>query len=264
MRTVLTIAGSDSSGGAGIQADLKTFAALGVYGMSVITAVTAQNTLGVTAIENISPGVVTKQLEAIFTDFKVAAVKIGMLATSEIIEVVAAGLKQWSVTEVVLDPVMIAESGSYLLEDRARGVLVEKLLPLARLITPNLFEAGNILNREVATIEEMKEAAVDIFKLVGSSVLLKGGHLTGAAVDIFYDGDELREFSAPRIKNSNTHGTGCTYSSAIASFLARGAHLSRSIEQAKEYITGAIAHGLELGQGPGPTDHFYNLARKSR
>lgn len=259
MKQVLTIAGSDSGGGAGIQADLKTFSALGVYGMSVITAVTAQNTEGVTAIENISSEVVTKQIDAIFSDFKVDAVKIGMVSNIGIIKAIAAGLKRWAIKEIILDPVMVSQSGSYLLKPEAREALINNLFPLALVVTPNLYEAEVILGREINTVEEMKEAARDIYQLGGAGVLVKGGHLNGEAVDVFYDGAEIYEFTAPRIDTRNTHGTGCTYSSAIAAYLARDNDLVTAIKKAKVYITGAIKNSLDIGHGPGPTHHFYRI-----
>ncbi len=285
LKKALTIAGSDSGGGAGIQADLKTFSALGVYGMSVITSVTAQNTTGVSAVEDISPEVVTKQIDAIFSDIRVDAVKIGMVSSSEIIKAIAEGLIKWNVKNIVLDPVMISESGSYLLKKEARSALIEELIPLADIITPNLYETVALLEREISSIEEMGKAAVDLIKMGPKSVLVKGGHLielgdkalgeldcngrsngkncceetSGKAVDIYYDGDTVSRYQADRINTRNTHGTGCTYSSAIASYLARDLKMDKAIERAKEYITGAIKHSLDIGQGPGPTNHFYEI-----
>lgn len=261
MKQALTIAGSDSGGGAGIQADLKTFAALGVYGMSVITAVTAQNTKGVSAIENISGEVVTKQIEAIFNDFDVAAVKIGMVSNSEIIEAIIRGIKKWQPQNIIIDPIMVSESGIFLLEEGSRKKLVEELLPLANLLTPNTYEAAVILNTKIKNLVDMEKSIKELYHLINSPVLLKGGHLVGDAIDIFYDGKELLQFKSSRIKNDNNHGTGCTYSSAIASFLARGDKLTTAIGKAKEYVTEAIRNGLDIGQGPGPTHHFYRLEK---
>lgn len=273
-RKALTIAGSDSGGGAGIQADLKTFSALGVYGLSVITAVTAQNTRGVLAVDDISAEVVAKQLDAVFSDIKVDAVKIGMVSRAETIKVIAEGLKKWAVKKIVLDPVMVAETGSLLLDKEAVSVLVEYLFPLADIITPNLYEVSALLKREINTVEEMEEAAHELYSLGSRSVLIKGGHLgkvtgnTGEdrksysdakAIDIFYDGRNLKRYEAERIETRNTHGTGCTYSSAIAAYLALGLELEEAIAKAKAYITEAIRHGLDIGHGPGPVNHFYQF-----
>lgn len=271
LKKTLTIAGSDSGGGAGIQADLKTFSALGVYGMSVITSVTAQNTTGVTAVEDISPEVVGKQMDAVFSDIKVDAVKIGMVSNKGIIKVIAEFLKKWDVKNVVLDPVMVSESGSYLLQKEARSALIEDLIPLVDIITPNLYEAVVLLEREIVTITDMEKAAIDLIDMGSNSVLVKGGHFRGSvdgdtsnrisekAIDIYYDGNSINSFEAERVNTRNTHGTGCTYSSAIASYLAQGFKMEKAIEKAKEYITGAIKNSLDIGHGPGPTNHFYRL-----
>lgn len=270
IKKALTIAGSDSGGGAGIQADLKTFSALGVYGMSVITSITAQNTRGVTAVEDISPGVVEKQIDAVFSDIGVDAVKIGMVSNSDIIGVIAEGLKKWEVKKIVLDPLMISESGSYLLKKDARSALVNELIPLVNIITPNLYESAAFLKREVVSIQDMEKAAVDLLKMGCKSVLLKGGHLyeksknniSTKAVDIYYNGNSIHRYEADRVNTANTHGTGCTYSSAIASYLALGFRMDKAIEKAKEYITGAIKHSLDIGHGPGPTNHFFDIWSK--
>ncbi|MFP4661532.1 MAG: bifunctional hydroxymethylpyrimidine kinase/phosphomethylpyrimidine kinase [Halanaerobiales bacterium] len=273
LKKALTIAGSDSGGGAGIQADLKTFSALGVYGMSVITSVTAQNTTGVTAVEDISAEVVGKQIDAVFSDIEVDAVKIGMVSNSDIIEIIAEKLKKWEVSNIVLDPVMISESGSYLLQKDARQALINDLFPLVDLVTPNLYEAAALLEREIVTIEDMEEAAVDLFEFGSKAVLVKGGHLENKktdisgrakkvpsrAVDIYYDGESIHRYEADRIETRNTHGTGCTYSSAIASYLAFGFELKEAIKKAKKYITAAIKYSIDIGEGPGPTNHFYKL-----
>lgn len=270
LNMALTIAGSDSGGGAGIQADLKTFSALGVYGMSVITSVTAQNTTGVIAIEDISPDVVAKQLEAIFDDFQVDAVKIGMVSNSDITQVIADYLKQWGGTDIVLDPVMVSTSGSPLLKKEARETLIRDLFPLVCLITPNLYEAEMLINEKIESIKGMEIATKRLYELGADGVLIKGGHLNELksnykglmeqeVIDIYYDGNELYQFKAPRINTRNTHGTGCTYSSAIASYLAKGYDMVATIKKAKKYITGAIKHSLNIGHGPGPTNHFYKI-----
>ncbi len=271
LKKVLTIAGSDSGGGAGIQADLKTFSALGVYGMSVITSVTAQNTTGVTAVEDISPEIVGKQMDAVFSDIQVDAVKIGMVSNKGIIKAIAEGLKKWDVKNIVLDPVMVSESGSYLLQKEARSALIEDLIPLVDIITPNLYEVVVLLEREIVTITDMEKAAIDLMNMGSDSVLVKGGHLRASvdeespnrksakAIDIYYNGKSLNRFEAERIDTRNTHGTGCTYSSAITSYLAKGYEMNMAIEKAKKYITGAIKNSLDIGEGPGPTNHFFDV-----
>ena len=275
MKKVLSIAGSDSSAGAGIQADLKTFSALGVYGMTVITSVTAQNTTGVTAIEDISAELVSKQIDAIFSDIEVDAVKIGMVSNSAIITAIAEALKKWKVDKLVLDPVMISESGSYLLEKDARKSLIEDLVPLATIITPNLYEGIALLDRGIKSFEdirnsfeEMEKTAVDLYNLCSGRVLLKGGHLSDKrlfekAIDLYYDGKNLLRYEAKRSRNKNTHGTGCTYSSAIAAHLALGFEIKEAIGKSKEYITKAIENGLDIGKGAGPTHHFHDLWKRS-
>ncbi len=260
MKIALTIAGSDSGGGAGIQADLKTFSALGIYGVSVITAVTAQNTTGVTAIESISPEVVLKQIDAVFSDFKIDVVKIGMVSNQKIIQAVVKGLVKWNVKSIVLDPVMISETGSHLLQEQARKELLDNLVPLAQVITPNLYEAAVLLNVKLdslKTVEDMEKAARRLYQGQGS-VLIKGGHLKGDAVDVLYNGKHIYKFKEARIETPNTHGTGCTYSSAIAVFLAKGFDLPEAVKWAKKYVTGAIKNSLNIGKGKGPTHHFYN------
>lgn len=264
MKKVLTIAGSDSSGGAGIQADLKTFSALGVYGMSVITAVTAQNTLGVLGIEEISANMVGRQLDAIFQDLQVDAVKIGMVSGVEIIEAVAHRLGKYHVEKVVLDTVMVSKSGSHLLRSGAVKSLSDLLIPQAYVVTPNLFEAEVLTGMPVHTLEEMRVAAMRIHALGAKNVVIKGGHRIEDATDLLYDGREFHYFPGKRIETKNTHGTGCTFSSAIASYLALGDEVKEAVKRAKEYITGAIIHGLELGRGAGPTNHFYQLLSKLR
>ncbi|MBO8138402.1 MAG: bifunctional hydroxymethylpyrimidine kinase/phosphomethylpyrimidine kinase [Desulfotomaculum sp.] len=259
MKAALTIAGSDSGGGAGIQADLKTFAAHGVYGASVITAVTAQNTVSVLGVAEIEPSFVELQLHAVLEDIKIDAIKIGMLSSTEIIKIVAKTLNNYSHIPVVLDPVMVAKSGDHLLKLEAKQALINYLLPLAAVVTPNLHEAGVLAGFTINTIEDMKKAA-DIIKSLGpKNVLVKGGHLPGEAVDLLYDGNEFKAFTAQRLSNKNTHGTGCTYSSAIAANLAKGMNLTQAITEAKQYITGAIKNAFPVGRGIGPTNHFYKL-----
>ncbi len=264
MKHGLTIAGSDSGGGAGIQADLKTFSALGVYGMSVITSITAQNTQGVEAIETLSPSIVGKQIDSVFSDISVDVVKIGMVANKEIIEIIVKKIKKWQIEKIVIDPVMVSESGHNLLHPAASKVLIKELLPLGLVITPNLFEAEKILNRKIKTTAVMKEAAADIYELGPAGVLVKGGHLQGDAVDVFYNGDQFYDYRTSRIKCTNTHGTGCTYSSAIAAYLTREYDLPLAIEKAKNYITGAIKNAFDVGQGTGPVNHFFNFTFSDR
>jgi len=263
MKNVLTIAGSDCSGGAGIQADLKTFAAHGVYGMSVITAVTAQNTQGVFAVEDMSRDVIAKQIEAIFDDIQVDGVKIGMVSQVQTIEVIAEQLRHYSPKIIVLDPVMVSKSGYHLLNKLAEATLIKELLPLAMIVTPNIPEAEVMTNRSISTLKQMEEAAKAIYQMGAKNVLLKGGHLELEATDILYDGREFSYFSAPRIATKNTHGTGCTLSSAITSNLALGYTLNQAVVRAKEYITIAIQHSLTIGKGVGPTHHFYTLYKKA-
>jgi hydroxymethylpyrimidine/phosphomethylpyrimidine kinase len=260
---ILTIAGSDSGGGAGIQADLKTFAALGTYGCSAICALTAQNTQAVIAIHEVPPEFVTAQLEAVFDDIEIAAVKIGMLSSREVIDAVAAGLERHGARKVVLDPVMVAKSGARLLRPDAVEALKQRLLPVATLITPNLPEAGDLLGIEAPGDEAgMVEAAAALRALGPSAVLIKGGHLEDAdSVDILDDGGEPLTLVAPRIATANTHGTGCTLSSAIAALLGKGMPLRDAISGAKAYLTAALqaADQLRVGHGHGPVHHFHAL-----
>lgn len=258
MKIALTVAGSDSGGGAGIQADLKTFAANGVYGASVITAVTAQNTTGVKGVMDVDPSFVALQMQAVLEDMEVAAVKIGMLSSVEIIEQVASILKNYSHIPVVLDPVMVAKSGDHLLRPEARQTMIEKLFPLAKIITPNLHEAGVITGFSVGDIDDMKKAAQAINAMGVENVLVKGGHLEGDAVDLLYSSTGFVTYTAPRLSNGNTHGTGCTYSSAIAANLAKGMELKKAVSRAKDYITGAIENAFPVGKGVGPVNHFHN------
>lgn len=263
MKNLLTIAGSDSSGGAGIQADLKTFAALGTYGMSVITAVTAQNTCGVTMVQNIDLKVVEAQITAVFDDIRVDAVKIGMLSDKEIIKIIAQKLRFYQPPIIVVDPVMVSKSGFQLLAPDACETLIKELLPLATLVTPNLPEATVIVGYEVSNKDDMLKAAKDIITLGAKNVLMKGGHLQESADDLLYDGREATWFTGERINTKNTHGTGCTLSSALAANLALGLSLPEAVRKSKEYITIAINNALNIGSGCGPTHHFFDLYRKA-
>ncbi|MDN5300815.1 MAG: hydroxymethylpyrimidine/phosphomethylpyrimidine kinase [Thermoanaerobacteraceae bacterium] len=263
MKLALTIAGSDSGGGAGIQADLKTFSAHGVFGMSVITSVTAQNTMGVLGIEDISPEMVLLQMKAVFEDLYPDAVKIGMVSNGEIIRAITEGLKKYEPEEVVLDPVMISKSGSHLLKPEAMEALKKELIPLSLVVTPNLMEAEALSGIKIKGKECMRDAAKRILALGAKTVVIKGGHLAGDALDIFYDGKDFYEMASERIVTQNTHGTGCTFSSAIAANLALGYTLLESVKRAKEYITGAIRYSLDIGHGVGPTNHFWNCRKYS-
>ena len=245
---VLTIAGSDSCGGAGIQADLKTFSALGVYGASAVTSVTAQNTSGVRAALNLPPDIVTGQIDAVMDDLPIAAAKTGMLATAGIMRAVAARLADRDVRRLVVDPVMIATSGSRLMDEEATGVLIDRVLPLATVVTPNIEEAAVLAGFDVDSLEAMEEAARAIILLGARAVLVKGGHLTGEATDLLFDGAAVRTFSSGRIGGGRLHGTGCTLSAAIAAGLAGGAPLGEAIADAKLYVTAAI-RGAEIAAG---------------
>lgn len=257
IKTVLTIAGSDSSGGAGIQADLKTMLANGVYGMSAITALTAQNTMGVTAISEVTPEFLGQQIDAVFTDIFPDAVKTGMVANAKLIEVIAERLSLYKVGNIVVDPVMIATSGARLISEEAIAVLKEKLLPMATVITPNIPEAEVLSGIKISDKADMKKSADLINKTYGCAVLLKGGHSINDANDLLYENGEMMWFEGVRIDNPNTHGTGCTLSSAIASNLAKGYDLTQSVRLAKEYISGALSAMLDLGKGSGPLNHAY-------
>jgi hydroxymethylpyrimidine/phosphomethylpyrimidine kinase len=252
----LTIAGSDSGGGAGIQADLKTFSAFRVFGMTVLTAITAQNSVGVQGVFNLPPDVVGRQIDAVLGDFGADAVKLGMLSTGPIIAEVAARLRAHRQERIVLDPVMIAKTGDPLLEPAARQALAREMVPLALVVTPNLHEAGALADMPVATEAEMEEAARRIHRLGPRAVLVKGGHLKDSATDLLWDGKALTRFPAPRIDSTATHGTGCTYSSAIAAGLARGRPLGDAIREAKAYVTAAIREGFHPGRGVGVLRHF--------
>ncbi|MFH1680404.1 MAG: bifunctional hydroxymethylpyrimidine kinase/phosphomethylpyrimidine kinase [Candidatus Eisenbacteria bacterium] len=260
MKQVMTIAGSDSGGGAGIQADLKAFAAMGVFGTSVVTAVTAQNTTGVTGIHDVPVATVRAQIRALFDDFEIAAVKTGMLSSAEIVSCVADELERAGERPLVVDPVMIAASRAALMREGAVPELIERLLPLATVATPNLHEASVLAGMRVESGEEIREAARRIQGLGCRSVLVKGGHGGGdEAVDVLYDGKEFLEFRAPRLESRGVHGTGCTYASALAARLALGESVPRAVRNAKAFVTEAIRHGLDVGRGSGPTNPLYFL-----
>ena len=257
MAKALTVAGSDSGGGAGIQADLKSFAALGVYGASVITAITAQNTLGVTAVHDVPPGVVSKQFDAVMEDIGADAVKTGMLSSSAIIDVVADRIRQHAVVNLVVDPVMVAKSGDPLLQTEAVSTLRDILIPLAMVATPNLPESEALLGRRIESDDDIRQAAEAIHGLGARCVVIKGGHRSGDANDVFYDGTGFEEFPAQRIPTENTHGTGCTFASAIAAGLAKGSSPRDAVAEAKQYVTGAIRESYAIGRGRSPVHHFY-------
>ncbi|MCF2679454.1 bifunctional hydroxymethylpyrimidine kinase/phosphomethylpyrimidine kinase [Faecalicatena contorta] len=259
MRTALTIAGSDSSGGAGIQADIKTMMANGVYAMSAITALTAQNTTGVTGIMEVTPEFLGEQLDNIFTDIRPNAVKIGMVSASPIIVKIAEKLKEYKAENIVVDPVMVATSGSKLISDEAIATLKKELLPIAAVLTPNIPEAEVLSGMEVKTEEDMITAAKIISETYHCAVLCKGGHQLNDANDLLYRDGSYKWFYGKRIDNPNTHGTGCTLSSAIASNLAKGFDLDTSVERAKAYISGALADMLDLGKGSGPMNHGFAI-----
>ena len=259
MKTALTIAGSDSSGGAGIQADLKTMTANGVYAMSAITALTAQNTTGVTDILESTPRFLSEQLDAIFTDIFPDAVKIGMVSSAELIAVIAAKLKEYKAENIVVDPVMVATSGAKLLRSDAVEALCRELLPLAAVLTPNIPEAEILSGMAITDAAGMEAAARLISEKYGCAVLCKGGHKVNDADDLLWRGGAGKWFHGKRIDNPNTHGTGCTLSSAIASNLAKGYDLDASVERAKAYISGALAAMLDLGHGSGPMNHMFAL-----
>lgn len=259
MNTALTIAGSDSCGGAGIQADIKTMTANGVYAMSAITALTAQNTTGVSDIYEVSPEFLEAQLTAIFEDIKPDAIKIGMVSSSELIKTIAANLKKYNGKNIVLDPVMVATSGAKLISDDAIATLKEELIPLATVITPNIPEAEVLSEMTISNEEDMIKAAAYISEKYNCAVLCKGGHSINDANDLLYSNGTYHWFYGKRIDNPNTHGTGCTLSSAIASNLAKGRDLNESVEKAKAYISGALSAMLDLGKGSGPMNHAFAI-----
>ena len=259
MKTALTIAGSDSGGGAGVQADLKTFAAHDVYGVSAITAITAQNTVEVTAVQAVPPDVVVAQIEAVVSDIGVDAAKTGMLLNAEIVEAVAACVQALGVPRLVVDPVMVAQTGDRLLEDDAVDKLKTDLLRQAYVVTPNRPEAEILAGQAVMSTAEARDAARRIHDLGPAAVILKGGHLSGnEVVDILFDGDTFYEFAGPRVDSRTTHGTGCTFGAAVAALLARGQSLIDATQAAKTYVEGAIRHGFPIGRGQGPLNHFWH------
>lgn len=259
MKTVLTIAGSDCSGGAGIQADLKTMIANGCYGMSVITSLTAQNTTGVTSIEKVTPAFLADQLDAVLSDITPDAVKIGMVPDAALIEVIVLKLTEFKACNIVTDPVMVATSGAALSDGGSISTLVRELLPISAIVTPNIPEAEVLAGMKIKTGEDKLEAARIICDKGGCAVLVKGGHGTAGADDVLFEKGEYYEFPSRRIDNPNTHGTGCTLSSAIACNLAKGMRMQDAVQTAKDYVTGAIAAGLDLGRGRGPLDHGYDI-----
>ena len=259
MKTALTIAGSDSSGGAGIQADIKTMTVNGVFAMSAVTALTAQNTTGVTGIMEVSPEFLKEQLDCVFTDIRPDAVKIGMVSSPGLIEAIADKLKEYGAENIVVDPVMVATSGARLISQDAVEVLKKRLLPMADVLTPNIPETEVLSGMEVKTPEDMERAAALIGEACRCAVLVKGGHQHNDANDLLYRDGKFRWFYGKRIDNSNTHGTGCTLSSAIAANLAKGFCLEEAVERAKSYLSGALAAMLDLGKGSGPMNHAFDI-----
>lgn len=259
MKTALTIAGTDSSGGAGVQADIKTMTANGVYAMSAITALTAQNTTGVQGIYEVSPAFLAQQLDSVFTDIRPDAVKIGMVSSTGLIEIIAQKLQEYAAENIVVDPVMVATSGSRLISDDAIGALKERLLPLATVLTPNIPEAEVLSGMAIRTPDDMVAAARAISEQYHCAVLCKGGHQLNDANDLLWRDGTAKWFNGKRIDNPNTHGTGCTLSSAIASNLAKGYNLDASVQKAKNYISGALGAMLDLGRGRGPMNHAFAI-----
>lgn len=259
MKTALTIAGSDSSGGAGIQADIKTMISNGVYAMSAITALTAQNTMGVTDIMNVTPEFLQEQIDCIFTDIYPDAVKIGMVSSSNLIRVIADKLRKYQAGNIVVDPVMVATSGAKLISDDAIDTLKQELFPIADVLTPNIPEAEVLSGRKIVSTEDMERAAGEISEQYHCAVLLKGGHQLNDANDLLYRDGTGKWFPGERIDNPNTHGTGCTLSSAIAANLAKGYDMEASVERAKKYISGALKAMLDLGKGSGPMNHGFAI-----
>jgi hydroxymethylpyrimidine/phosphomethylpyrimidine kinase len=256
----LTIAGSDSGGGAGIQADLKTFAALGVHGTSALTAITAQNTLGVTDILEVPPALVAAQIEAVMLDIGAQAAKTGMLSSAAIIEAVVSAITHFDIVNLVVDPVMVAKGGARLLRDDAVDALRRRLLPLAAVVTPNLPEAEVLLGRPIRTLDDRRQAARDLVALGARAAVVKGGHGDeDQAIDHYFDGTDLIELRSPRIGTTNTHGSGCVFSAAIAAGLAKGSDSLASVHHAKEFITGAIERSLEVGRGHGPVNPMFKI-----
>lgn len=262
MRTALTIAGSDSGAGAGIQADLKTFAAHGVYGTTAVTAVTAQNTLGVTCFEALPADLVTAQIEAVASDIGVDAAKTGMLANAAIVEAVAAAVEALDIPLLVVDPVMVAKSGDRLVDDEAVGAMRSELLRRAFVVTPNIPEAEALAGMRIHTDADRQEAARRIARLGASAVIVKGGHAASPDIlDLLYDGHRFHEFRGPRVAGRNTHGTGCTFAAALTARLALGTSLAEAVPLAQEYVAGGIRHALEIGRGQGPLHHFWRFSQ---
>lgn len=259
MKNLLTIAGSDCSGGAGIQADLKTFAAHGTYGMSVIVSVVAENTSRVISIRDMEPQMIKDQMDAVFEDIRVDGVKVGMLSNTGAMRAVAEKLRQYGPPYPVIDPVMVATGGGVLMREDARETLIREIIPITYVLTPNIPEAEAITGMEIRDTEDMRKAAVSIHMMGAKNVLIKGGHLSGDAQDILFDGEHFHSYTNQRIHTKNTHGTGCTFSSAIAANLAKGMDITDAVNGAKQYITMAIEHALPIGRGHGPTHHFYRL-----
>ena len=262
--SALTIAGSDSGGGAGIQADLKTFLALGVHGMSAICALTAQNTKGVSAVHEVPPEFVKEQISQVATDFEIGAAKTGMLAGPAIIEAVAGSIVEHDIPNLVVDPVFVSKNRDVLLSEDSVGTLKSRLFPLATVVTPNLHEAALLTGREVNDLAGMRDAAKHLLDLGPRYVLVKGGHLEAEPTDVLYGGDSFLQLTVQRINSQNTHGTGCTLSAAIAAHLSRDADVPSAVRLAKVYVTGAIRHGLEVGKGYGPTNHGWNSTMSPR
>ncbi len=259
MKKVLSIAGSDCSGGAGIQADLKTFSAHGVFGMSVIVSVVAENTSRVIDIQDITPDMIKKQIDAVFEDIEVDAVKIGMLSTPACMEAVAERILRYQPLNIVIDPVMYAKNGCALMQPESVDTLIKTIIPLADVLTPNIPEAEKISGLSIASVRDMETAARRIHAMGCKAVVIKGGHAVGSPLDVLFDGESFTHFETARINTKNTHGTGCTFSSAIASELATGCTVKEAVQKAKAYVTTAIAHALPIGKGNGPTHHFYEL-----
>ena len=257
----MTIAGSDSGGGAGIQADLKTFSALGVFGTSTLTAITAQNTVGVTAVHEIPTDVIAAQIDAVVTDIGADAVKTGMLSSPEIVTTVADAVRRHHIANLVVDPVMVAKSGDRLLRAEAIATICDALIPLAKVVTPNIPEAEDLTGLSIASDDDARRAAQAIIGMGARSVVIKGGHRDGPPTDILYDGAEFIEFTTERIPSTNTHGTGCTFASAIGAGLAHGLETAAAVAQAKEYVTAAISAAYPIGQGHGPLHHFHAFWR---
>ncbi len=255
--TVMTIAGSDSGGGAGIQADLKTFSALGVFGTSTLTAITAQNTVGVSAVHEVPTEVIAAQIDAVITDIGADAVKTGMLSSGAIVETVAEAIRRHAIANLVVDPVMVAKSGDRLLREEAIASIRNSLLPLATVVTPNIPEAEELTGQTISADADVRRAAASIVKMGAKSVVVKGGHRDGPPTDVLYDGQRFLEFTTERIPSTNTHGTGCTFASAVAAGLSHGLDTPAAVEQAKEYVTAAIRAAYPIGQGHGPLHHFH-------